>query len=254
MVLTLVLLSIGALLFLIIGYNIVQQYKQKLEADRRALMAKQKMIIEEAEEILLNANRLPFSKTLVLLMQTRIHDALKSILQAAPGMDSVRQRLQDVQAQIKYVQENYQTSDESSFRAPDSDQQALQMLQVVKKIRAVVRVEHNKGKIDPQAFVSEDRRLELMLLKINIANLTQRAFESRMQRQFGTAKQLFTKGISALAAINDKDPWLIAREDEMRNALRDMNQQIEEASQKERDEMQEKKDDLDVLFQPKKKW
>lgn len=254
MVLTLVLLSIGALLFLIIGYNIMQQYKQKLEADRRALMAKQKMVIEEAEEILLNANRLPFSKTLVLLMQNRILDALRAILQAAPGMDTVRQRLQDVQAQINYVQENYQSSDESSFRPPDSDQQALQMMQLVKKIRAVVRVEHNKGKIDPQAFVTEDRRLELMLLKINIANLTQRAMEARMQRQFGSAKQLLAKGITTLGAIHDKDPWLIAREDEMRTALKEMTQQLEAASQKEREEMQEKKDDLDVLFQPKKKW
>ena len=254
MVLTLILLSIGALLFLVITYNIVQQYKQKQETDRRILMSRQKLIIDEADELLLNASRLPYTKTLVLLLQNRILDALRAIAHINPSLNSVRQRIQDVTAQINYVQEHYQANEESSFRSPDSDRQALQMLQLVKKIRAVVRIEHNKGKIDPQAFVAEDRRLELLLLKINIANLIQRALDARVQRQFGSAKQMLTKGITTLAAIHDKDAWLIAREEEMRMALREMAEQLEQANQKELDQLNEKKDDLDVLFQPKRKW
>ena len=39
MILTLVLLSIGLLLILVVGYNIVQQYKQKVETDRRITMS-----------------------------------------------------------------------------------------------------------------------------------------------------------------------------------------------------------------------
>ena len=254
MVLTLVLLSIGALLFLVIAYNIMQQYKQKQETDRRILMTKQKLIIDESDELLLNASRLPYTKSLVLLLQNRILDALRAISQANPALNSVRQRIQDVTAQINYVQEHYQANEESAFRAPDSDRQALQMLQLVKKIRAVMRVEQNKGKIDPQAFVAEDRRLELLLLKINIANLIQRALDARVQRQFGSAKQMLTKGITTLADIHDKDAWLIAREEEMRMALREMAEQLEQANQKELDQLNEKKDDLDVLFQPKRKW
>ena len=254
MVLTLVLLSIGALLFLVIAYNIMQQYKQKQETDRRILMTKQKLIIDESDELLLNASRLPYTKSLVLLLQNRILDALRAISQANPALNSVRQRIQDVTAQINYVQEHYQANEESAFRAPDSDRQALQMLQLVKKIRAVMRVEQNKGKIDPQAFVAEDRRLELLLLKINIANLIQRALDARVQRQFGSAKQMLTKGITTLAAIHDKDAWLVTREEEMRMALREMAEQLEKANQKELDQLNEKKDDLDVLFQPKRKW
>ena len=254
MVLTLVLLSIGALLFLVIAYNIMQQYKQRQEADRRVLMTKQKLIIDESDELLLNASRLPYTKALVLLLQNRILDALRAISQANPALNSVRQRIQDVTAQINYVQEHYQANEESAFRAPDSDRQALQMLQLVKKIRAVMRVEQNKGKIDPQAFVAEDRRLELLLLKINIANLIQRALDARVQRQFGSAKQMLTKGITTLAAIHDKDAWLVTREEEMRMALREMAEQLEKANQKELDQLNEKKDDLDVLFQPKRKW
>ena len=254
MVLTLVLCAIGILLLLVIAYNMIQQYKQKQESDRRLTLSRQKHIIDEADELLLNAGRLPYTKTLVLLLQNRILDALRIVAQANPSLTSVQQRIQDITAQINYVQANYQNNEESVFRTPDSDRQALQMLQLVKKIRTVVRIEHNKGKIDPQAFVAEDRRLELLLLKINIANLMQRALDARVNRQFGSAKQMLNKGIATLAAIHDKDAWLITREDDMRTSLREISEQLEQANQKELIQMQEKKDDLDVLFQPKRKW
>ncbi len=253
MVLTLVLLAIGALLFLTIAYNIFQQHKQKQEIDRRAIVARQKIIIEEAEDILLNVNQMPYSKTLILLLQTRILDALRTLQQATPNVGAIAQRIQDVENQLKYVRENYK-GDENSFRLPDSDRQAIQMLQTAKKLRAIVRLEHNKGKIDPQSFAAEDRRLELMMLKVNIANLLQKAMEARLQNQIGTAKQLLTKGINALSVIRDKDAYLIASEEEMRATLRDINEQQEKVSQREREELQEKQDDLDVLFQPKRKW
>nr|WP_321270866.1 DNA repair protein [uncultured Tolumonas sp.] len=253
MVLTLVLLAIGALLFLTIAYNIFQQHKQQQEIDRRAIVARQKVIIEEAEDILLNVNRLSYSKTLVMLLQNRLLDALRTIQNVTPNVSAINQRIEDVRNQIKYVNEHYKGED-SHFRSPDSDRQAIQMLQTTKKLRAIVRMEHNKGKIDPQSFSVEDRRLELMLLKINIANLLQKAMDARVQRQIGTAKQLLTKGISALGIIHDKDAYLIASEEEMKSTLRDINDQLERESQKEREEIQEKQDDLDVLFQPKKKW
>ncbi|WP_024873095.1 hypothetical protein [Tolumonas lignilytica] len=253
MVLTLVLLAIGALLFLTIAYNIFQQHKQKQEIDRRAIIARQKVIVEEAEDILLNVNRIPYSKTLILLLQTRILDALRILQQATSNLTAISQRIEDVENQIKYVKEHYK-GDEGQFRLPDSDRQAVQMLQTTKKLRAIVRLEHNKGKIDPQSFAIEDRRLELMMLKINIANLLQKAMDARIQRQIGTAKQLLTKGINALSLVRDKDAYLIASEEEMRATLREINEQLEKESQKEREEIQEKQDDLDVLFQPKKKW
>lgn len=196
---------------------------------------------------------MPYSKTLILLLQTRILDALRTLQQATPNVGAIAQRIQDVENQLKYVRENYK-GDENSFRLPDSDRQAIQMLQTAKKLRAIVRLEHNKGKIDPQSFAAEDRRLELMMLKVNIANLLQKAMEARLQNQIGTAKQLLTKGINALSVIRDKDAYLIASEEEMRATLRDINEQQEKVSQREREELQEKQDDLDVLFQPKRKW
>ena len=49
MILTLVLLSIGALLFLVIAYNVIQQYKQKAEAD--IAQERKKAVNEVKDEI-----------------------------------------------------------------------------------------------------------------------------------------------------------------------------------------------------------
>lgn len=254
MILTLVLLSIGALLFLVIAYNVVQQYKQKAEAEKRHAVARHKTVADETEEVLLNVNLVPFSKNMVLLLQHRILDAYRAIAQVMPN-NQIKQRIVDVQTQIKNVQENYSVQDEGQFKTPESDRQAIQMLQLVKKMRAVLRVEHNKGKIDPQGFAQEERRLELMQLKINISNLVKRAMDARIQGQYGTCCQLYTKGLSAMASVGDKDPYLLAREEDMRQGLKELEELQQQNSAQDLQNIKDKEaDELDVLFQPKKKW
>ncbi len=115
MILTLVLLSIGALLFLVIAYNVVQQYKQKAEADKRHAIARHKSVVDETEEMLLNVNLVPFSKNIVLLLQHRILDAYRAIALVMPS-GQLKQRIADVQTQIKNVQENYSSQDEGTSR------------------------------------------------------------------------------------------------------------------------------------------
>ncbi len=254
MILTLVLLSIGALLFLVIAYNVVQQYKQKAESEKRHAIAKHKTMADETEEVLLNVNLVPFSKNMVLLLQHRILDSYRAIAQVMPN-NQIKQRIADVQIQIKNVQENYSPHDEGHFKTPESDRQAIQMLQLVKKLRALLRVEHNKGKIDPQGFAQEERRLELMQLKINISNLIKRAMDAQIQGQFGTCRQLYTKGLAAISNVGDKDPYLVAREEDMRQGLKALDEQQQQNSAQDLQNIKDKEtDELDVLFQPKKKW
>ena len=99
----------------------------------------------------------------------------------------VKQRIADVQLQIKNVQENYSSQDEGHFKTPESDRQAIQMLQLAKKMRAVLRVEHNKGKIDPQGFAQEDRRLELMQ---RLPSVFFAAFSDRLEEAAGDDRHL----------------------------------------------------------------
>ena len=255
MVLPLILILAGVLLFVIIGYNILQQYKQKMEAQKRATIVKQKAVIEETDDMLMHASRLPFSKELLVILHQRIHNALQAIVEVDPALAQAKQRLNDITGQISNIQQNYQAPAPDSYRAPDNDKQALLMLQVIKKIRAIIRSEHSKGKVDTTVYVTENRRLELMQLKINLENAISRAQTAKMNRQFGTVKQLLDKAIQTLSGVPDRDAYLQAKLEQMEMMKAEMNTQLKSDSDTDLKERQEKEvDELDVLFQPKKKW
>lgn len=255
MVLPLILILAGVLLFVIIGYNILQQYRQKMEAQKRATIVKQKAVIEETDDMLMHASRLPFSKELLVILHQRIHNALQAIVEVDPGLSQAKQRFNDITGQISNIQQNYQAPAPDSYRAPDNDKQALLMLQVIKKIRAIIRSEHSKGKVDTTVYVTENRRLELMQLKINLENAISRAQSAKMNRQFGTVKQLLDKAIQTLSGVPDRDAYLQAKLEQMEAMKAEMNTQLKSASDTDLKERQDKEvDELDVLFQPKKKW
>ncbi|MGO5000661.1 DNA repair ATPase [Oceanisphaera sp. W20_SRM_FM3] len=254
MTLTLILIAIGALLFLVIIYNMMQQYWNKQEAEKRTLLLKHKNIINETDELLLNASQLPFSKALVLTLYQRIQYSLQTMQQQDPTNLQVKTRRANIDQQISQVKEHYQM-EHTALKAPDSDQQAIQILQIVKRLRTVLRLEHNKGKVGNQIFVVEDRRLELIRLKVNLINLAKRAGAALVNRDNNTAQQMLKKGLMVLDQIADKDEQLKSIEASMQQRLSEItsSQQQVEQEQKIREEESEKSE-LDQLFEPKKKW
>ncbi|WP_019614478.1 hypothetical protein [Psychromonas ossibalaenae] len=258
MLFPLIFALVGLLLFVLIGYNIIQQYKQKIEAEKRIAISKQRAVITEVDELLLNATRMPFSKSLLLILQHRIRNALLLMIQSSPNSVPIRDHLKNTDAQIQQVRNNYTPPDESIFRAPENDKEALQLLQVTKKIRAVLRSEHAKGKINTEIFVAEDHRLEIMQLKINLENGIKRIFEAKLAKQFGSANQMINKLLKILVSITDKDSYLEKKQAQLTSIKNEIKTYLVKTSDKELKALQEKekekKDDLDVLFQDKKKW
>lgn len=254
MTLTLILVAIGALLFLVIIYNILQQYWQKQEAEKRTLLLKHKNIINETDELLLNASQLPFSKALVVTLYNRILYSLHTMQQQDPGNTQVKTRRINIEQQIQQVKESDQL-EQSALKSPDSDQQAIHMLQVIKRLRTVLRIEHNKGKVGNQTFVIEDRRLELMRLKVNLANLAKRARISLSNQDVNMARQMLKKGLTVLEQIPDKDEQLKSMEGNLQQRLNELTttQKKEQQEQQDRDKEKEKSE-LDLLFEPKRKW
>ncbi|CAG9296521.1 DNA repair protein [Celerinatantimonas diazotrophica] len=256
MIFTLVLIAIGVLLFLVIGYNIALQYKQKQQADQRIAISRQKVIISESEDLLLNSARIPYSKEMMTVLHKRIMYALEQIKKIDPEVKGLHERLNASQNQLTQIQNrNYESP--THLRMPDNDTEALQMLKVIKRLRAVIRSEHSRGRIATPIFVAEDRRLELMTLKVNIENTIKRAAESQAVRQWGTARQLLNKAITIVSNLSDRDEYLEQRlaymhqmNDEMSERLKKVQTQQKEEKAKDLKEQ----DELDMLFQPKKKW
>ena len=258
MLLPLIISLIGLLLFVLIGYNIIQQYKQKIEAERRIAIAKQRAVIVEVEELLLNATRMPFSKSLLLILQHRIRNALLTMLQSSPDSSPIRDHFTNTEAQIQQIKANYTPPDESVFRTPESDREALALLQVTKKIRAVLRSEHAKGKINTEVFVAEDHRLEIMQLKINLENSMKRIMDAKLNKQFGSANQMINKLLKVLSSITDKDSYLDQKQRQLIESQAEIKSHLVKTNDEElrimKEKEQEKKNDLDELFADKKKW
>ncbi|WP_318468008.1 DNA repair protein [Photobacterium leiognathi] len=244
---------IGLLLALIIGYNVIIQYRQRIEAIKQQELAKHIAIIDATEELIGNAHHLPYSKELLVCLNQRIVDALQQMSEASPNDRSLTQRIKNVTEQIAHLESSYNNADITPFKVPSTDKQAIGMLQLVKRLKTVIKNEHSKGRMGTQAFVNENARLESIQLRINIENVVKRANEARIKGQIGTAKQLLKKGIDVLSAKNDN--YANQAREKLQLMLDEIdNKQSMNYEQERQQQLDKVQDDLDVLFQPKRKW
>ena len=244
---------ISLLLVLIIGYSIIIQYRQRLESAKQQELAKQVAIIDATEELISNASHLPYSKELLVCLNKRILYALETIAEVDTKDRSLKQRIHHVNGQISHLETHFDQTNVVPFQVPNSDRQAIGMLQLVKRLKSVIKGEHGKGRIATQAYVLENTRLENMQLRINIENVVKRANDARLKRQFGTAKQLLKKGIDVLSSRNDD--YATKAKQKLQYMLGEIDNNMSVSSEQERQQLLEKdNDELDVLFQPKRKW
>lgn len=249
----LIIALVALLLVLVLGYNIMLQYKLKAEATRRQESARYVALIDATEELIGGASYLPYSKELMLCLHNRILDAVMNMHELDPKNKHLAQRVEAAKTQIQQLQENYEGSEATSFKVPTSDKQAIIMLKLVKRLRDTVRTEHNKGRMDTQSYMVENARLETIQIRINIENVVKRAHDSMAKGQPGTAAQLLKKGIDALSSKNDN--YSIQAKDKLTEMLDKLqNSRQAKAEEKQQQANSERDDDINALFGEKKKW
>lgn len=250
----LIIALVAVLLVLVLGYNIMLQYKVKAETAKRQESARYVTLIDSTEELIGHAHHIPFSKDLLLCLNNRILDALESMYQLDPKNKQLAQRVANMKQQIEQLKNNDQIGESTTFKMPTSDKQAIAMLKLVKRLRDTIRNEHNKGRFDTQSYVTENARLETIQIRINIENVIKRANDSIARGQPGTALQLLRKGIDALSTKSDA--YSIQAKEKLEQMLNDLDkkrqvkndEEIQQLADKERD------DDMEALFGEKKKW
>ena len=252
---------VALLLFVAIGYNIIQQYKDKLAIERRISIAKQRAIISEVDELLLNPLQIPFSKPLILIMHQRIRNSLVVIINNSPSNVAMRDHLKRTDTQIQQIRESYATPRAETFKCPDLETESRAMLQITKKLSAVIRSEHAKGKISTDAFVAENYRFEIIQLKIHLQNGVKKITEMKQVMQFNSASNMINKFLKVLSTIKDEDSFLALKKNELITLQKDIKMLTLQSAKKTTQEQEqqkntEKQDDLgvDSIFQDKKKW
>ncbi|MCC4796518.1 DNA repair protein [Enterovibrio norvegicus] len=239
------------LLGLIVGYNIIAQQKQRVESTKRQEMAKYIAVIDATEELIGNAHNLPYSGSLLVCLNNKILDALKTMHEFDKSDRSLQNRIADVQGQINQIKQTYQNKDSTSFRVPDSDREAISMLKLVKRLRAVIKAEHTKGRMPTQQFVAENTRLEQMQMKINIENVLKRVNDAKIKGQMGTAQQLLKKAIDVVSSKSD--PYCQSAKESLNAMLEEITQSLNKSHEIAKPKDNDNKE-LDELFAPKKKW
>ncbi|WP_434931597.1 hypothetical protein ACRWQM_06210 [Shewanella sp. HL-SH5] len=261
MSLILILMLIGALLLLIIGFSIVQQQKERAEAERRVEVSRHRAIIDETEAVLANSGAASCSSHIILVLYKRIQDALEQSISYASGqlLGDYQRRLSDINSQISSISGSTpQVPPVENFRLPDNDRQVLDLVKTLKKLKAILRAEHNKGKVDPSVFNAEEMRIDSLQQRINVESMISRARAACYMKQYGSSKQMVTKALSTLHLIKAQtpnDPFITRKLDEAKQLLDEiMGAQKNSGPAVPQPKKNDDEDDLDMLFQRKKKW
>ncbi|MGB0894636.1 MAG: hypothetical protein ACPGUD_09530 [Parashewanella sp.] len=258
MILIVALVVIGALLLLIIGINIFQQHKDKNEADRRVQHQRQRAIIDETQLVLDKIAMFPCSNDILLMLYKRLAEATQiagTVCNEQQKKDYERLAL-DLQAQISQLSAMPPNTVSDNVQIPDNDKQLIALVQMLKKLKAILRSEHNKGKVDPTVFATEENRINNLQLKINVDAMLNRAQAAKDMKQYGSAKQLLNKAMTTLNAIRIKNPndnFSSQKLDEVKQLADEILGKQKQAAPA-RKSQDEEEDDIDVLFQPKRKW
>ncbi|TRY32495.1 hypothetical protein [Aliiglaciecola sp. M165] len=255
MIFPIIIILIVSLVVVAIVVNALQQHREKIEAERRTEIAKQKSVIDETENVLMTIDTIPVSQKLIAILHTRVLNALKVIFELNPSIPEIRQRIKQSQERIKMININAQSPSQDSFSLPDSDKMVIQYIQAVKKFRVLLRSEHAKGKVDTQTFTHEDRALASLQLRVNVETLAKRGNAALQSNMLGSARQYFEKAIAALEGQTQPDQYNIERKAQLDEQLRTIQDNLKNANAQDRAKKQEEeRDELDELFAPKKKW
>ncbi|KJZ00700.1 MULTISPECIES: hypothetical protein [Pseudoalteromonas] len=254
MIVSIIIMLIVALIVIAVWVSAVQQHKEKQEAQRRQELAKQKKIIEETEEVLVNSVNIPLSNNVMMILYRRIHDALAAMVELSPSSKELKSRLNDAKTRLTSGVDESANMGEN-FALPDHDKQLISLIQGIKKLRTIMRSEHSKGKIDTPVFMQEDKTFERLQLKINIESQIKRGVAARNANMVGSARQYFEKAYATITALNYSDDYVTNKKNQLEDYLNEISSELKASNasaRKKREE--EEKDDLDVLFAPKKKW
>ncbi|GAA0364095.1 flagellar motor control protein ZomB [Bowmanella denitrificans] len=252
---TIVIILIVALIIVAIVINAIQQHKEQVEAERRAEAAKQKSIVDETEDVLMAAAQMPVSQQLILILNKRVLNALQSMYELNPKAMDIKQRVKDAQERVDAIKPEQLAPPTDNFMLPENDKQIIMLIQGIKKLRALLRSENSKGKVDTHVFLDEDKRLERLQLKVNVETLAKRARGAVQSNMLGSARQYFEKAIAALNAQPSPDEYVISKRQELEHQLQTIQDNLRNANAADRAKRKDaERDDLDELFAPKKKW
>lgn len=250
-----IIAGIGFFVLLLIIMTVMQQQRSRVESEKRTEISRLTVTIDETEDLLSRISNIPVTKALMIILHNRIMETQKSIF-SMNNDRSIHSQINDRQQLIESIGNTFQSKGLDTFRLPNDDREVLQMVQLIKKLKGMINNEHKRGRINPEIFANEIKRADLMQIRININSIISRARGAVEAKQAGSARTYLDKAIKTLKAINsDGDAFVNSKLEEAQAMLAKLDQVKIDRDERTRQEKEEKTStDLDIIFQPKKKW
>ncbi len=248
---------IVVLIIFVVVVTAIQQHKEKLEAEKRINVARQKAIIDEDEELILSLTNLPPNPGINKILNLRSLNAVKAIKALTPEKKSLNSLIKDLTSRIQLAQDTMDktTSTENKFTLPDNEKQTIVILQCVKKLRVVLKSERNKGVISPELFKKEDQYLEIIQLKINVESLMNRGMQAKNKQMIGSARQYYEKALLTLSKSPSTNEYITKKKAEIGTLLTSLAKSLKSVNaQDAATKAKSEENELDIIFQPKQKW
>ncbi|MGI5309273.1 hypothetical protein [Rheinheimera sp. WS51] len=255
MLFTLIIILIITLVIIGVIVSAIQQHKARIAALKRAEYSKRRIMLEDSEELLLNSANVPLSPAISQMLLKRICFSLKAMVELEPKAKDLRHRLNETEARLAQANTSNDSNYTDTLTLPDNDQQLINMIKGIKKLRTVLRGEHARGNVDTQVVIQEDKRLEILQLRINVESQIKRGMKARSNGMLGSARQYFEKALTALSQSGDQGEYVTKRQSEVIQTLESIATQLKEGNTRDRAKKEEKENkDIDDLFGPKRKW
>ncbi|MFT2092606.1 hypothetical protein [Paraglaciecola sp. 2405UD69-4] len=255
MMFTIIIVLIVSLVLIGVIVNAMQQHKNRIETERRAEASKQKAIIENTEVALKAAEGIPFTQRLLFIMKRRILIATKALQNTTDDPNRYNQQIKGVEEELKAIDIAQPPPPEEKFKLPQADKQVIQLIKGIKTLRALLRAEFKKGRLESRVFLSEDKLLERLQLRANVDTLIRRGDIALKKEQIGSARQCLEKAIGALSSQPVQDEYIMARKRQLQDKLSDIENNLKQANSEDVAQRQEsERNELDELFAEKKKW
>ncbi|WP_231378583.1 hypothetical protein [Idiomarina loihiensis] len=230
----------------------VQQNRQRLELERRKKLARFRSSLEQIEDLIHMSSFFPIGKSMLVVLNSRALEILKGMNAASPSKD-YKARIQDYEERIQSVDRNDTSLISEDFEIPENNKQIIAMINGLKRLRSTLRNEHSRGRVDSNVFSVEDQRLTKLQLKISIETLIRRGRHAYESQMLGSARQYYEKALRTIEDQSFSDDYTTSRQQSIKKALEQIAQELKDAHTRDK-EKHKKEDDLEELFQPKRKW
>ncbi|WP_404399601.1 hypothetical protein LG288_07650 [Idiomarina seosinensis] len=251
MIYTIIISLIILLVILAVAIGAVQQHKQRQDLARRQKLAKYRAALEQVEDLLNMVGYFPIGRSLVAILNARAKELLQGMYDVSPT-DDFKARVNDYEERLKNLDVNDTSLLNEEFELPRNDKQIIAMINALKRMRSVLRSEHARGKVDSRVYTTEDARLQQLQLKISVETLIRRGENAYQGHMLGSARQYYEKAKRSLDDQSYTDDYIEHRKKQVEQALEQITDELKDVNNRDVDDR--KHDEIEELFQPKKKW